>query len=389
MASIVAYVKPELLLWARASANLEPVAASRKIGVPDERVEAWERGEVQPTVAQLRKAASVYRRPLAAFYLPEPPQGFETLRDFRRLEPGESGEWSAALHAEFRRAHFQRDALLEIAELEQEEPSQAWRISSLPESDGRLAATARQHLMGFTETRPPTASSDEYAHLGYWTRALEDTGVLVTTTEGGQVSKDEMRGFSLYFDQVPVIMLNGAEFPRPRLFSLLHEYVHLLLHTEGLCDVTTDQRAVTANRQLEARCNAIAAEILMPRATVLASALVESHESSKPWTLSDLLDLAKPFGVSAEAMLRRLVTLGKVPLTEYQSFRDAQDGRAVTKKKRPGGSFYNNKARNLGKGYIRVVAGAHRRSLIDTTTAAQYLDAKVGQIGRLAHVSGA
>jgi len=115
MASIVAYVKPELLLWARASANLEPVAASRKIGVPDERVEAWERGEVQPTVAQLRKAASVYRRPLAAFYLPEPPQGFETLRDFRRLEPGESGEWSAALHAEFRRAHFQRDALLEIA----------------------------------------------------------------------------------------------------------------------------------------------------------------------------------------------------------------------------------------------------------------------------------
>lgn len=389
MPSIPAYVEPEMLTWARTSANLEPLAASRKIGVPEDRVEAWEKGDVRPTVAQLRKAATVYRRPLAAFYLPKPPQGFETLRDFRRLGPGESGEWSVALHAEFRRAHFQREALMDIAELEQEEPSRAWRVSPLLEPDERLASTARSHLLGLTEIRPPTASADEYAHLGYWTRALEDAGVLVMTTEGGLVSKDEMRGFSLFFDQVPVIMLNGAEFPRPRLFSLIHEYVHLLLHTEGLCDITTDQRAVSANRQLEARCNAVAAEVLMPRSAVLASALVQSHDQNMPWSLPDLLDLAKPFGVSAEAMLRRLVTLGSVPLAEYQSFREAQKGQATTKKKRPGGSFYNTKARNLGKGYVRVVAGAHRRSLIDTTTAAQYLDAKVGQIGRLSHVSGA
>ncbi len=93
--------------------------------------------------------------------------------------------------------------------------------------------------------------------------------MLVMSTQGGHVSEEEMRAFSLYSDEVPVIMLNGADSARGRLFSLLHEYVHLLLHTVGLCDVRTDRRAISENRQLEARCNPIAADVLMPSGTVL------------------------------------------------------------------------------------------------------------------------
>jgi len=39
--------------------------------------------------------------------------------------------------------------------------------------------------------------------------------------------------------------------------------------------------------------------------------------------------------------------------------------------------------RNLGKGYVREVISAYQRSLIDTYTAASYLDAKVQQLPRL------
>lgn len=389
MPSIPAYVKPEMLAWARSTANLEPLAAARKIGVSNERVVEWESGKTRPTVAQLRKAANVYRRSLAVFYLSEPPQGFETLRDFRRLGPGQSGEWSTALHAEYRRAHFQRDALLEIAELDQETPSLEWRLLSLPATDERLAEQARARLVETVDIKRPTASSAEYEHLGYWTRALEDAGVLVMATQRGQVAVEEMRAFSLYFDEVPVIMLNGADSPRGRLFSLLHEYVHLLLHTEGLCDMTTDRRAVSDNRRLEARCNAVAAEVLMPRAAVLGLRTVQDHDSTELWGLDDLIEAAKPFGVSAEAFLRRLVTLGQASLAEYRAFREGQERASVTKKKRSGGDPYYTKARDLGKGYVRTVAGAHRRSLIDSSTAAGYLDTKVGHIARLAEVAGA
>lgn len=379
-----------MLAWARTTANLEPIAAARKIGVPEDRVDAWEDGETRPTVAQLRKAATVYRRSLAVFYLPKPPEGFETLRDFRRLDLTQSGEWSTALHAEYRRAHFQRDALLEIADLDQEIAPADWRLSHVPDNDVRLAATAREHLISLAESQPPGRSSSEYSHLGYWARVLEDSGVLVMATEGGQVSEREMRAFSLYFDEVPVIMLNGSDSPRGRLFSLLHEYVHLLLHTEGLCDMTTDRRAVSGDRRLEARCNQVTADILMPPALVLALAQVTEHEAGEPWLLAELMEIAKPFGVSVEAVLRRLVTLGKAPLIEYQAFRREQGERPPKKKEKGSGpTFYNTKARDLGKGYVRTVAGAHGRSLIDSTTAARYLDAKVGQIRKLAKVAGA
>lgn len=64
-----------VLRWARESCGLTEVAAARKLGLPDDRVAAWEVGEVVPTIAQLRKAAEVYKRSLAVFFLSEPPEG--------------------------------------------------------------------------------------------------------------------------------------------------------------------------------------------------------------------------------------------------------------------------------------------------------------------------
>lgn len=190
----------------------------------------------------------------------------------------------------------------------------------------------------------------------------------------------------LYFDLVPVIMLNGTDATRGRLFSLLHEYAHLLLHTEGLCDTTTDTRATSPDRALEARCNALAAAMLMPEQAILTSPLVKEHPAGQPWSLPELIEAAQPFGVSAEAFLRRLVTLGKVPLKHYQEFREGRDS-PVVRSRSGRGNFYYTKARDLGKGYVRRVAGAHRRALIDSNTAATYLDVKVGQIAKLAEVS--
>lgn len=398
MASLPALVEPELLAWARKSANLEPLAAERKIGIPEGRVAEWESGKVHPTIAQLRIAAKVYSRALAVFFLSEPPRNFETLRDFRRLSEATKGEWSPALHGEYRRAHFQRDALLDIAEREDELPATIWRLNIEGLADSELAARARTLLQASTSLRKPAPKADEYKHLNYWTNALEEAGVLVMTTERGEVATEEMRAFSLYFEEIPVIVLNGKDATRGRTFSLLHEYAHLLLHSEGLCDATTDARATTPNRKLEARCNALAAEILMPADLILATPEVANHEGA--WMLGELIECARPYGVGAEAFLRRLTTLGLVELTAYQEFREKQwdegasaaEGESTSSggrsSKKGGGSFYYTKARDLGKGYIRQVTGAHRRSTLDSSTAATYLGVKVGQMEKLAEVAG-
>jgi Zn-dependent peptidase ImmA (M78 family) len=382
-------VETLVLRWARESCGLSELAASRKLGLPDDRVAAWEAGRVVPTIAQLRKAAEVYKRSLAVFFLPAPPEGFDTLRDFRRLDGAEAGQWSPELHEEFRRAHTQRDFALELAETEERELPVEWRIPVSPDdSDTTIAARIREALIEVGPLPIPTGSANPYEHLNAWVSAIETSGVLVLATRGGKVAVDEMRGMCLYFDMLPVLVLNGSDYPRPRLFSLLHEFVHLVLHTEGLCDMIADDRPRTADRSLEARCNAIAAEVLMPAAAVRARPeVIARRDIPASWTYDTLRPVAAQFGVSAEAFLRRLSTLGFVPVDLYHQRRAqfiAAHDEEADRSRAGGGDWYRNTVRDLGKAYVRAVADAHRRRVIDSNTAAIYLDAKVGQIRRLA-----
>jgi Zn-dependent peptidase ImmA (M78 family)/DNA-binding XRE family transcriptional regulator len=385
---LTALVEPDVLRWARESIGLTPQAAARKIGLSDETlVEQWEDGTAVPTIAKLREAARVYKRPLAVLFLPRPPDGsFDVMHDFRRLPDAEARLWSPELHGEFRRANDQRDVALEIADLAQEPIPQTWRLPEpLPDNDEDLAAAARRNLIEGAPLRFPVGG-DEFAHLGFWIAALEEAGVLVLTSNG--VSVNEMRGFSLHFDELPVIVVNGSDFARGRLFSLLHEYAHLILHTDGLCDMAPGV-ATTADLRLEVRCNAIAAAILMPRAMVLGLPDVAvAPPGYDLWTDDALETGAKTFGVSVEAFLRRLLTLGRTTEPFYRRkrrdlLRGYDEALARRKEEGGGGNWYRTKVRNLGKGYVRGVISAHQRSLIDTYTAASYLDAKVQQLARL------
>lgn len=388
--SIPALVEPSVLRWARESVGLSPVAASRKIGVPDSRVAAWEAGEVAPTVAQLKKATAVYRRSLSVFFLPQPPNDFDTLRDFRRHVGAAAGEWSPELHGEYRRALDQRERALELADLDETPPPSAWRLTGLLGADDDIAATARARLLEIGPLPLPNSAGGKYDHLNAWLAALEESGVLVMHTSRGAVATSEMRAFSLYFDTLPVIMLNGSDAVRGRLFSLLHEYAHLLLHETGICDMVTDLGATDPDRKFEARCNAIAAAILMPRDAVLSLPSVVSNAGNQSaWDYWTLREAGARFGVSAEAFARRLLTLGRIDAAFYSLTREGmltlqQQDEVAT---RSGGSWYYNTARDVGKGFIRRITSAHRRRVIDSFTAASLLNVKVNQLDRLAEVA--
>lgn len=387
-----ALVTPDLLVWARRSIELTVDVAAKKADVKTERLESWESGKQAPTIAQLRTLAKVYKRPLAVFFLDSPPSGWDVMRDFRRIPDPESGQWSPELHGEYRRALDQREAAIEIAELTQEGIPTDWRLPEpVQTEDETLADSARQLLLGLSPIPEPELGDNEYTKLGFWASALEETGVLVMTSAG--VDRREMRGFSLYFDVLPVIMINGKDFPRGRLFSLLHEYSHLLLHSSGLCDQVVVQRAVSEDRQLEARCNALAAAILMPRDLMVTLPQVKVVPAGyEGWTESSLRAVARPFGVSIEAALRRLLTLGKTTEAFYRErreffvrkYEEELKDRDAKNKASDGGDYYRTHARDLGKGFVRLVVDAYHRSVIDTYTAANYLDVKVRGIEKLA-----
>ena len=114
--SIPALVKPALLVWARERSGLKLQEAAAKMGMDADDLRDWENERERPSIAQLRKLSEVYKRPLAVFFLQEPPTDFDAQREFRRL-PGitpqnESPEMRLAL----RTALFRREAARDLYE---------------------------------------------------------------------------------------------------------------------------------------------------------------------------------------------------------------------------------------------------------------------------------
>src|SRR5436853_2511049 len=89
MAEPISGVNPALLVWARERSGLTVEDVAEAIGKSPLVVRQWEAGESAPTYVQLEKLAyGVFRRPLALFFFPQPPeeadphQSFRTLPDF-------------------------------------------------------------------------------------------------------------------------------------------------------------------------------------------------------------------------------------------------------------------------------------------------------------------
>ncbi|WP_352451909.1 helix-turn-helix transcriptional regulator [Mesorhizobium sp. M0106] len=73
---VKANIRPALITWARESAGFTPAEAASRLKHEEDAYLAWEAGEEMPTLPQLRKIAELFKRPLAVFYLPEPPKLF-------------------------------------------------------------------------------------------------------------------------------------------------------------------------------------------------------------------------------------------------------------------------------------------------------------------------
>src|SRR5437870_2231675 len=81
--NVEAIIEAELLVWARKKSGYDVEVAARKASVSPRSLEAWEQGERRPSIKSLRRLARVYKRPVAFFYLPEPPRDFPPINDYR------------------------------------------------------------------------------------------------------------------------------------------------------------------------------------------------------------------------------------------------------------------------------------------------------------------
>lgn len=381
-----ALVDPALLAWARQSGGFDVETAAQRAGVDPGRLAAWEEGRARPTVAQLRKLAGTYKRPLAIFYLPEPPTDYQPLRDYRRLPDAEVGHLSPALLASIRRARGVRDAALELREEADETVARAPRVYAGRRDPEQLARAARELLSVSLDTQ--RSWRDPGRALDGWIDAVSGLDVLVLQVQS--IPLAEMRGFSISEDVLPVVVLNGADSPRGRIFTLLHELAHLLLNADGVCDALPRRRALRPLDEVEILCNQVSAAVLMPASAFTAEPTIKRGAPGGEWPDDALSALAERYTTSREAVVRRLFTLGLATWDflqrkseEYAAAYEEQRRRRREDERAGGPSYYRMKVRDLGRPFIESALDAYHRRAITGSDLAEYLEIKVNQVPKL------
>lgn len=380
-------VKGKLLLWARRTSGYSPADAAVRIGVREEKLLAAEEDRIELTFIQLKNAADVYKRPLAAFFLRDVPESdSDGPRDFRLNEDMASRPLSPALNFTIRKATLVREDALELAAelgnvVPAFEPSAA--IGSSPEE----VASGIRRSVGLSDSDVAGWRTPNEALAG-WKAAVESKSVLVL--EASNVPVDEMRGLALWFEPLPVIVLNGGDSHTARCFSLIHEYTHLLIRQAAICDFAPGD-AGSSVATTEAFCNGVAGAALVPAE---ALRLMLRDTGKREWSHEELAELGARFRVSKEVVLRRLLSMGCTSephyrkmrqefLHEYSILRERQREKNRLEKKSGGPSPAVMALRNLGSPFVRLVLTAHGDDKIGLSTVSDYLGLKLKHLPRL------
>lgn len=365
--------QPTVIRWARESMGMSIEDVAHKLKRSPEEVMAWEAPNgPSPTYAQLESLAyKVFKRPLAVFFLPAPPDEVPPTREFRTLPDADLQALHADTYVQVRKAHAFQITLKEIFEGQNPGEQQIFRSSLLDMQRSVSAqATAVRNALGISLDDQVEWRSDEVA-LKRWRESIEALGIFVFKAPFKQ---KDISGFCLPDADFPLIYLNNSTTKTRQIFSLLHELAHLLLNVTGISKFDTSyvNRLPAPERRIEQFCNKVAAEILIPSADFEQQ--IAGLPSNAELAQDDLFaKLAVRYGVSREAVLRRLLDLKRVGQAFYEQKATFW---ASQKKATQGGDWYSSQNTYLSERLAREVIGRHYRNQISVEQASEFLGIK-------------
>jgi Zn-dependent peptidase ImmA (M78 family) len=356
-------VKPELIVWARECVRLSQAEAAELLNVPLGTLQAWESGTEGLGITQLRRMATVYKRPLVALLQPTAPPPQPIPEDFRTVEgigPTLTTETIVAIR------DAQRIQML-ATELTQDDPSLLSK-AELPraqptDSPTELGLLERDAVGIDIETQRRWQS----ANVAYnaWRARIQALGILVLAKP---MPRQDCRGFSLYGPAVvPVIVINSREVDQAKIFTLFHEYAHLALNREGIC---LERDSVSTERW----CNLFSSSLLVPPTTLTEMA------PRRTMSTSDVASLARRFSVSRHVIAIRLQELGLAPRSLYEEIKREDEerdwARPITEEEFSGRPQEAVRLSEVGVGFASIVLAALERGLIDPGDASEFLDVR-------------
>ncbi len=339
-------VTPNLLRWARERAGYSIDALTRRFP----KIEAWERGEVQPTFRQLEAFGKATHTPIGFLFLPEPPVESVPIPDFRTIANVHVDHPSPDLLDTLYLCQQRQDWYRDFAQSTHEPVLEFVGSARLGDNVVETAARMR-HALGL--------DLEERGQLTTWADALrrfieqaDAIGVLVMVS--GVVGSNnrrgldpqEFRGFALSDPLAPLVFVNGADTKAAQMFTLAHELAHIWLGQSGVSDA---EARIVPDREVERWCNRVAAELLVPLETL------RDELDPRADLETELKRLARRFKVSTLVVLRRLHDAGWLSRDKLWAAYEVELTNLRALSRESGGSFYSTLGARVSKRFARAL----------------------------------
>ena len=343
---IRAPVNPELLRWARERAGLEVDALTRRFP----KYQAWEDGAAQPTLKQVEHLAKATQAAVGYFFLSEPPDERLPIPDLRTVGSVPVVRPSPYLLSTIYLCQQRQEWYRAYAHAEGED-RRPFVGSETTQSNVENAALRIRNEIGLDLA--------EQASLPTWTDALrrfiaaaDAFGVLVMVNgvvgnnTYRKLDPDEFRGFALADDRAPLIFVNAADTKAAQMFTVAHELAHLWLGRSALSDSAP---SLVPLHEVEAWCNRVAAELLVP-----IGVLREEYRPEEDLSVA-LARLTPLFKVSSLVLLRRIHDLGAIDAAAFLAAYRTERARLLALPANPGGNFFPTLRSRVGLRFGRAL----------------------------------
>lgn len=366
---------PAVLRWARGRADYSESEVAHMMNVKPQKISDWENLVSSPTIKQARAMADIYGRPFLEFFAKEIPDVPETnlVPDFRMHRDFAIDHENRILREVQAWGESQRLNALDLFEINGEKlpriPEQLRAtISDNPE---RVADLARRILNFPIEVQFNLRSQDRQNLVKIIRSKLEEIGILIL--KNNELGKCNARGLCIYEELLPIIIL-GKEAPNGSVFTLCHEFAHIILQQSAVSDGALQRRG--QGNLIETWCNRFAGAFLAPQQAI--AQFINPNRKLPEISDEALSKLANKFAISRHAMLVRLVQLNIVEADYYWQVKRPQF--LEEEKKQSGGgvpAYYGVRYRNRnGDLYTGLVLEAWTNNRITNHNAAEFMGIK-------------
>ena len=376
-------INSDILKWARERSGYTVEAIAAFLKKDASIVNDWESMERALTYVQLEKLADKYKRPIAIFFFPEPPEE-PNIAENLALRSSDNTPLEPRIHILLRQAYARQLSLMELNLGTNPSKQKIFRdLYARPaDSATELAEQVRLYLNINVDIQAGWKTAAEA--LENWRDRIEEAGIFVFKEA---FQDDSVEGFCLIHDEFPVIYLNNSRQPVRQIFSLFHELAHLLLGENGITRSNIFHGGIFrggTTQKIEDFCDQFAGEFLVP------SEDFETHLNFSNYDDKTIEELANYYKVSRPVILLKLVRKGILTQGNYwekinqwtEDYKRRIEKR--TDKTSPGGgSYYNTRATYLGYRFMELAFGKYREGHCSVEQLAEHLNVKVKHLPQL------